>query len=130
MIVLDASVLIAHFNADDVHHHRATDLLSDHAAGGLAASVITVAEVLAGPARTGGLTVARANRTMHRLRVRSVPLDDDAAAQLAMLRCTGLKMPDCCVLWTYYRLPEAVGVATFDARIATVAVNQNIPVIE
>lgn len=62
MIVLDASVLIAHFDATDSHHDRAGELLLRAAdqEQPLAASPITLAEVLVGPARTGRLDQATA----------------------------------------------------------------------
>ncbi|EUA52247.1 pilT domain protein [Mycobacterium xenopi 4042] len=49
MIILDASVLIGHFESADAHHAEATGLLAAHAAESFAASVITLAEVYVGP---------------------------------------------------------------------------------
>ena len=59
MIVLDAIVLIAHFESTDAHHERATRLLLDAADESLGASLLTLAEVLVGPARVGKLDEAQ-----------------------------------------------------------------------
>ena len=115
MIVLDASVLIAHLDATDAHHDRAQRLLLQAADQELAASVVTVAEVLVAPARAGHL--ARATAVLAELGVASVPLDVDTHVRLAMLRAeTGLKLPDCCVLLAAEQGRGAVG--TFDDRLA------------
>lgn len=118
MIVLDASVLIGHLDATDAHHRRASALLMDLAAEPLAASPLSLAEALVGPARAGQLD--RVTAVLGQLGVTSVPLQDSAPVQLALLRAgTGLKMPDSCVLLA----AEQVGcvVATFDDRLAVAA---------
>lgn len=115
MIVLAAGVLIAHLDATDAHHDRAQRLLLQAADQELAASVVTVAEVLVAPARAGHL--ARATAALAELGVASVPLDVDAHVPLATLRAeTGLKLPDCCVLLAAEQGRGAV--ATFDDRLA------------
>ena len=53
MIVLDAGVLIGHFEPADPHHTDASALLKAHVAESFAASVITLTEVYAGAARPG-----------------------------------------------------------------------------
>ncbi len=121
MIVLDASVLIAHLDATDLHHERASALLIDAADEALAASPITLAEVLVGPARAGKVDQGAA--LLHDLDVTSVPLLEDAPPRLAMLRAaTGLKMPDCCVLLAAEQTHSAL--ATFDDRLASAAVER------
>lgn len=118
MIVLDASVLIGHLDATDAHHRRASALLMDLAAEPLAASPLSLAEALVGPARAGQLD--RATAVLGQLGVTSVPFQDSAPVQLALLRAgTGLKMPDSWVLLA----AEQVGgvVATFDDRLAVAA---------
>jgi len=116
LIVADANVLIAHFDAADAHHERAVaDLL---AAGEqpLGASPITLAEVLAAPAREGRLQAARA--ALAQLDVREVELGSDSPARLATLRAeTSLKLPDCCVLLAAQNAP-ASELLTFDDRLA------------
>jgi predicted nucleic acid-binding protein len=120
MIVLDACVLIAHFDATDSHHDRAGELLllaSDQDRP-LGASPITLAEVLVGPARAGRISQAVA--VLDQLRVCPVTLPQDAPSRLATLRAaTTLKMPDCCVLLAADQVAAAI--ATFDDRLAEVA---------
>lgn len=115
VIVLDASVLIAHLDSNDVHHDRASTLLLGVAEEPLAASPLTVAEVLVGPARTG--TLDRASAALRQLDIASIPLNESAPMRLAGLRVsTGLKLPDCCVLLAAEETRGAV--ATFDGRLA------------
>jgi predicted nucleic acid-binding protein len=117
VIVLDASVLIAHLDRTDAHHDRAEQLLLDAADQDLAASPVTLAEVLVAPARAGQLD--RATAAIQELGVRSVSLDVDPHVRLATLRAgTGLKLPDCCVLLAAEQ--EGGALATFDARLAAV----------
>ncbi len=97
MIVIDASVLIAHLDADDAHHARAGALLEAAGATPLTTSRLTLAEVLVGPTRAGKLEVAMA--ALAQLGIDGVGLNADAPVRLAGLRAaTRLKMPDCCVL--------------------------------
>jgi predicted nucleic acid-binding protein len=118
VIVLDASVLVAHLDAEDTHHHRATTLLLDLADEPLAASPLTLAEVLVGPARSGQLD--RASAALRQLDVIQVELDQDAPTRLAVLRAgTGLRLPDCCVLLAAEQVQGTV--ATFDERLAAAA---------
>jgi len=125
VIVLDASVLIAHFDATDVRHERAGAILRDAIEEPLGASPITLAEVLVGPARAG--QVERGTALLHELDVTSVRLLDDAPARLAVLRAdTGLKLPDCCVLLAAEQTRGAV--ATFDDRLANAATEQGLAV--
>lgn len=118
MIVLDASVLIAHLDGADAHHDEATELLVAAAEHDLVASPITLAEVLVGPARNGRLD--RATGALDLLGVGVVALDADAPTKLALLRAgTGLKLPDCCVILAAETAGAAL--ATFDRRLAGVA---------
>jgi len=125
VIVLDASVLIAHLDATDVHHDRAGVLLLDVAGEPIGASPLTLAEVLVGPARAGHLD--RGTALLHQLDVASVQFDDDAPARLAVLRAgTHLKLPDCCVLLAADQTRGEV--ATFDDRLANVAAEHGLVV--
>ncbi len=118
MIVLDASVLIAHLDATDAHHERATELLVNTAAETLGASPLTLAEVLVGPARAGTMDAARAALTA--MTIETVRLSDDAAIRLAVLRAnSGLRLPDCCVLLAAET--THADVATFDDKLARAA---------
>jgi len=116
VIIVDASVLIAHFNADDSCHSRAETVLLETAEHPLAASSITLAEVLVAPARAGKLDVARA--ALRALEVEEVPVPVGAAQRLAGLRAgTGLKLPDCCVLLAAQDV-GADAVLTFDDQLS------------
>ena len=118
MIVLDASVLIAHLDAADRHHEQAEALLLAATEEDLAASPLTLAEVLVAPARAGRLDAAEA--ALRDLGVDVVALPGDAAPRLAQLRAdTGLRLPDCCVLLAARQSDAAV--ATFDDRQAAAA---------
>lgn len=118
MIVLDASLLIAHLDSTDPHHDAAQSLLLDSAAEGFAASVVTIAEVLVAPARVHRL--AEAESALVDLGVEAVPLAVDAPARLAQLRVdAGLRMPDCCVLLAAQDCGRTL--ATFDGRQAAQA---------
>jgi predicted nucleic acid-binding protein len=116
VIILDASVLIGHLESADGHHARATDILLDNCDDEFASSAITLAEVLVGSIRAGRGDQAR--EALAELQVRTLGLGADAAWELAQLRVrTGLKLPDCCVLYAARIEPSAL-VATFDARLA------------
>ena len=115
MIVLDASVLIAHLDERDALHDRAEVALTRAAARSLAASPLTVAEVLVGPARAGRADDAVG--VLRALGVSEVPLPQDGSTRLAELRArTGLKLPGCCVLLAAEAAP-ADAVLTFDDRL-------------
>jgi predicted nucleic acid-binding protein len=118
VIVLDASVLIAHLEADDPQHDRAEILLSDLAHEELGASPLTLAEVMVGPARAA--RVDRATAVLEELQVQQIALSDDAPLRLALLRAgTNLKLPDCAVLLAAETAGAAV--ASFDDRLCAAA---------
>lgn len=126
MIALDASVIIAHFDAEDRHHDRATALLVALGDEELCASRLTLAEVLVGPASVGRLD--QAVMALHQLGVQAIGLNEEAPEKLAMLRvATALKLPDCCVLL----VAEEAGcaIASFDDRLSTVAQNRGVEVL-
>jgi len=119
VIVLDACVLIAHFDAEDALHEDAKNLLRSVADEPFRASPLTQAEVLVGPARAGRLD--RAVAALAQLDIRTVAMETDAPMRLAMLRAeTGLKLPDCCVLLAAEQVGDAQ-VATFDDQLYAVA---------
>jgi toxin FitB len=126
VIVLDACVVIAHLDGDDVHHGRATRLLADLAGQPKIMSPLTRTEVLVAPARAGRRRAAE--DMLDRLRIRTDELPGDAAGPLAELRAhTGLRMPDCCVLLTAERHGPAE-MTTFDVRLARAATARGINV--
>jgi predicted nucleic acid-binding protein len=115
VIVLDASVLIGHFEPADAHHHDASALLRAHLLEPFAASVITLAEVYTGAARAGRSD--RLQQLLAQLQIESMDLPAGAAMRLGELRATTkLKMPDCCVLYTAEQ--HGAAIATFDDTLA------------
>lgn len=126
MIVLDASVLIAHFDERDSHHERAGCLLADTGAEPLGASTITLAEMLVAPTRAGRLEVVVA--ALDRLGIAELRLGDDAPARLARLGAeVGCKLPGCCVLLA---AEENCGtVASFDSALIAAAEGLGCPTV-
>jgi predicted nucleic acid-binding protein len=124
VIVLDASVLIAHLDSRDVHHAKAGVLIGEESGSDpLGASSITLAETLVAPARSGRLEDARA--ALAQLGVSELPLGDDAPARLAQLRAdTGRKLPDCCVLLAAEENDGAV--ASFDSALVAAAASRGL----
>ena len=126
-MVLDANVIIAHFNAEDTHHTNATALLTSLAGADLLMHSLTIAEVLIVPTRLR--QADRALFRMHQLGVSEWVPDTGQARYLAELRVeTGLKMPDVCVLDT--ALSNDADLATFDTPLATAARALGITVLD
>lgn len=118
MIVLDASVLIAHLDSGDPHHEGAQRLLEAAGEEALGASTITLAETLVSPARANRLRDAE--EALARLGVNELVPGKGAPAQLAKLRAeVGLKLPDCCVLLAAQE--HSAAVASFDAELLSAA---------
>ncbi|MDQ3629834.1 MAG: type II toxin-antitoxin system VapC family toxin [Actinomycetota bacterium] len=127
MIVLDASVLIAHLDPFDAHHDVATGvLLAADPEEHLLVHTITLAEVL-----VGGVKVGKGGEMQADLRTAGVRLarhDDDEPLRLAELRTrTRLKLPDCCVLIA--ALDNRATLATFDRALAIAAGRLGVPVV-
>jgi predicted nucleic acid-binding protein len=118
VIAIDASVLIAHLNPADPHHHAATHILLAAGPGQMLVHSITLAEVLVGGVRVGqGLSM---RNDLYAAGIALAPSDDEEALRLAELRvATGLKLPDCCVLDVAIR--NRAGLATFDKVLAAEA---------
>jgi predicted nucleic acid-binding protein len=127
VIILDASVLIAYLDSDDAQHTLAEELLAREIDDDFAANPLSLAEVLAIPARDGRLEQVQA--ALHDLDVKELPFPADSAVKLALLRAdTGLKMPDCCVLLA---AEAAVArVASFDDRLTRAAAARNLTTVE
>lgn len=126
MIVLDASVLIAHLDERDAHHERASRLLADTGAEPLGASTITLAETLVAPTRAGRVEDVVA--ALDRLGVTELPLGDDAPARLARLRAqVGCKLPDCCVLLAAQE--DGGTIASFDLGLVDAARSLGVPIL-
>ena len=125
MIILDASVLIGHFELADAHHADATALLRAHALESFAASVVTLAEVYVGAARAG--RTDQLHQLLAQLQIESLDLPADAARRLGELRATSkLRMPDCCVLYSAEQHNAAI--ATFDDKLAARAADLGLTV--
>ena len=124
-MILDASVLIAHLDSGDIQHQRAVNLLLESAGEPFAASPITLAEVLTGPAKAGVLE--RAKDALLAIGVSNTGMDEEAPSRLAVIRAnTGLKMPDCYVVLAAEQ--ERTDLATFDVRLADAARERGIRV--
>lgn len=118
MIVLDASVLIAHLDGNDAHHERAKRLLSETEGEALGASTITLAEVLVKGALTDQLRELR--EAIEGLGVAEMLSEADAHVRIAELRArTGCKIPDCCVLLAAKEIGGVV--ASFDSALTEAA---------
>jgi len=115
VIILDASVLIGHFEPADTHHADATALLRERASDSFAASVITLAEVYVGAARAA--QADKLQLMLEQLQIEILDLPARAARRLGELRATTkLKTPDCCVLYSAQQRHAAI--ATFDDKLA------------
>jgi len=126
-IVLDASLVIAHFNDDDTHHQAADSILDTHASALFIMHTLTLAECLVVPARAR--QTDRAVFRLMRLGVQEWNRSASAARDLAELRVeTGLKMPDVCVLDA--ALGNNAALATFDVELAKVARSFGLTVLD
>jgi predicted nucleic acid-binding protein len=98
LIVLDASVVIAHLDPNDALHGAATEMLLEYASEDLRLPASAYAESLVDPARKGRLDEAR--RAIAALQLQIVPIDAAQAEGAANLRARerGLRLPDALVL--------------------------------
>jgi predicted nucleic acid-binding protein len=118
VIVLDASVLIAHLDASDAHHQTARALLEKTGGEALGASAITLAETFVSPAKAGRLEEVES--AVRQLGIEEIVIEADTAGRLATLRAgTRLKMPDCCVLLA--AVDREALVASFDESLLVAA---------
>ena len=126
MIVLDASVLIGYLDAGDAHHDRATALLTREVDDDFAVNLLTLAEILVAPTRTGQRDTVLS--ILADLAVETLPFPEGAAVTLAQLRAeTVLKMPDCCVLLSV--LDQQARLASFDDRLVKAAHTRGVDVV-
>lgn len=117
LTVLDATILVAHFDDTDEHAPAARQILVD--ADRLAVSTLTLAEVVVGAAVAGRLQEQL--DALAELEVVEVPIEAGAVGALARLRAdTGLKMPDCCVLHAA-DVAGAEAIATRDDKLRRAA---------
>ena len=125
MIVMDASVLIAHLNPADPHHEAATAILLAGSPGQMLVHTIALAEVLFGGVRVGHGASMRDDLRAAGIVV--APHDDGEPLRLAELRASsGLKLPECCVLDV--AIHHQASLATFDDALAAAACARGVPV--
>ena len=127
MIVLDASVLVAHLYSRDMHHVRANGLLKANADEDLTIHPMVMAEVLVEPARVG-----RMRQTLElfdSIRIEQWYATPGESVRLAHLRAeTGLTLPECCSLAV--AIEGRASLATFDQRLADAARSLGVTVID
>jgi predicted nucleic acid-binding protein len=127
VIVLDASVVIAHLDGTDTHHAAATALLLRAAGEDLLMHPLTLAESLVGAAWAGRADDVLAD--LRRLGLRQARVDEGQAVRLPVLRATTrLRLPDRVVLDTARQ--EGASLATFDRTLADVALLSQVPLVE
>jgi len=104
---VDAGVIIAFLDGDDVHHDAARSALSAALDGAdrLSIAASALAECLVGPARRSTRAVELVRTVIDRLPVSVVQLDEEIATQAAILRARhrSLKLPDALVIATAER---------------------------
>lgn len=126
MIVLDANVIIAYLDGQNIHHQRADRLLTREIDDDFGVNSLTLAEVLVMPARAHRLDAI--HTVIRDLEIQELPFPGDTACQLAQLRAdTRLKMPDCCVLLVAEH--TAARVATFDESLAKAAATRQLETV-
>jgi len=98
LIVLDASVVIAHFDPSDSHHKAAVTALKTHAADELVLPASAYAEALVDPSRRNQLPQVR--RAVQALMIRIEPVGERIAERAAALRARYrlLRLPDALIL--------------------------------
>ena len=125
MITLDASLVIAHLNPGDSHHHAATSYLRDSAGERLLIHSLNLAEVLVGGVRAGRGQEMLSD--LHAIGICVADRTEGESLRLANLRVEcGLKLPDCCALDTALAAESAL--ATFDDALARAARTRHITV--
>ncbi|MFT4050664.1 MAG: type II toxin-antitoxin system VapC family toxin [Microbacterium sp.] len=118
MIVLDAGVLIALFNAEDLHHAAVTSFLAANIEGPFVTNVLALAEGLVHPTARGD--AAESERFFDSLGLHVLTVPNDAAVALAEVRhATRLRMPDAVVVFTAEHLGARI--VTTDRALARAA---------
>lgn len=102
-LLIDSSVVLAYLAGGEASSSRAEELFDAFVATGrnpASMSMITVAEILVRPFRSGSSMVATAEAFLqHFAAVRLVPVSYEVARQAASLRAsTGLPMPDALIV--------------------------------
>lgn len=115
LVVLDASVVIAFLDPDDVLHEAAVTALTEHQHDELLLPLTAYAEILVAPYRQGADAVAEVEAFLADLAIRIEPMTPAIARAAAQLRSKSgsLRLPDALVLATADEL-EADSVLTGD----------------
>ena len=119
LTILDAGVVIAVLDSNDVHHGAARTALTDARSRGedLAVSASAYAEILVGPFRQGAAAASKVDEFLAALPARVEPATREIAASAARLRAQHgpkLRLPDALVVATAVEL-SAVLLLTTDA---------------
>jgi predicted nucleic acid-binding protein len=117
LIVLDAGVVIAALNSDDVHHAAAVEALRDalKRSDRLILPVSAYAESLVGPSRRGPDAVATLDAFLDALPATVEPATREIGRRAASLRAAngrGLRLPDALVLATATAVSAALVLTT------------------
>lgn len=121
LIVLDANVVIAFLDERNVHHSRSIALLGECEFAPWVMHEITLAEVLAGPAKAGPDAAEKVWAAVQELGV--IPAETQVSPLgVAKLRAeTGLPIPGCLVILTAAGSDSESQIMTFDERLAAKA---------
>jgi predicted nucleic acid-binding protein len=115
LIVLDASVAIAALASDDDHHESASNAFAHAHDDELVVAATTRAEVLVGPARSGGEALSAARDFLDGCETIPVGAAIADAAAVLKARHRALSLPDAITL-VVAELIDADLVWTFDRR--------------
>lgn len=117
LTILDAGIIIAVLDSNDVHHAAARESLTAarNRNEELAVPASAYAEVLVGPWRQGAAAAAKVDEFLAALPARVVPVTREIAAAAARLRAqhgTRLRLPDALVVATAVELGAALLLTT------------------
>lgn len=131
LIVLDANVVIGFLDETNAHYSRSVELLGEYEYEPWVMHEITIAEVLAGPAKTGKAAAEKVWLAIQELGIIPAQSWESQSNErqsrisplaVATLRAqTGLPIPDCLVVLTSGDPVAGNQIMTFDERLATKA---------
>ncbi|HEV2122225.1 MAG TPA: PIN domain-containing protein [Chloroflexota bacterium] len=121
-VILDASVVIAFLDANDVHHDQAVTAFANCQTNELVIPASVYAEILVGPYRRGSEAVAALEQFLVDFAVRIESISAEIARRAALLRSqqASLRLPDALVLATGDIL-DAMTVLTADTAWAKIS---------
>ncbi len=115
LIVIEASVAIAALAANDAHHEAASAALAAATDDELVLAATTRAEILVGPSRVGGRSLAMATDFVDGCAIIPVTASTADGAAMMKARHRALSLPDAIAL-VVADLIDANAVWTFDRR--------------